>query len=134
VLFGIQSDHVPEFWPHAEKFILAACRKGPCGDLDADELRQACEAGRHQLWIAFGPDNKPASACVTGIRDDNGQRVAEWIAFGGADAAMLAYMPTIEEWAKQSGCSAFRSFGRVGMKKLMPTDYRVRGFIFEKAL
>lgn len=115
--------------------MIAACKKGPCRDLDESELRVSCETGRHQLWIALGDDNAPIAASVTGIREDNGRRVAEWIAFGATDAtSWQQFMQPIEQWAKQNECVSFRSYGRAGMKRLMPDGYRVKGYIFEKVL
>lgn len=134
-LHPVTKDKASAVWPHIEHFIIAACEKGPCGDLDPCELRESCEAGRHQLWVALDDDKAPVSACVTGIRDDRGKRSAEWIAFGASSSHVWQqYMPAIEQWARDNKCRAFRSFSRPGMKRLMPDGYRVKGYIFEKAL
>lgn len=134
-LFAVTSDKVDAVWPHIEHFIMNACEKGPCRDLVPDELRVSCETMRHQLWVALGDDHAPVAACVTGIREDNGRRVAEWVAFGANDAnCWQEYTKTIEQWAKNLGCVAFRSFSRPGIKRIMPAGYKVKGYIFEKVL
>lgn len=129
-LAPISKENVRNIWPHVEHFISAACRKGP-GGLNPDELRVSCETSRHQLWVLVGEGVE--AAAITGIYDGEPRR-AEWIAFGGSGTAWREFMPAIEQWAKDNGCTAFRSYGRPGMKKRMPNGYRVKGIIFEKAL
>ena len=131
-LAPISAENVRNIWPHIEHFIIAACKKGP-GGAEPDDLRVSCETKRHQLWVLVDQDGAKAAA-VTGIYDNGKERRAEWIAFGGSGAEWRDFMPPIEQWAKDNGCKAFRSYGRPGMKKRMPQGYRVKGIIFEKEL
>lgn len=131
-LVPISSDNVPNIWFHVKPFIDAACKKGP-GGLNPQELRVSCETMKHQLWALIGTHGIEAAA-VTGIIEDDEGRRAEWIAFGGSGDEWTDFMQPIEQWAKDNGCKAFRSYGRPGMKKRMPREYRVKGIIFEKAL
>ncbi len=131
-LAPVSAENVRNIWPHVEKFISSACIRGP-GNLTPDGLRVSCETKRHQLWIGIGDDGAEAAA-VTGIYDDGDVRRAEWVAFGGSWAKSQEFMPVLEQWAKAQGCTAFRSYGRPGMTKRMPREYRVKGIIFEKEL
>ena len=131
-LVPISSDNVKNVWPHVSKFIESACDKGP-DNLSPSELCVSCETMRHQLWVLIS-SNGPEAAAVTGIYDDGDVRRGEWVAFGGSGNAWIEHMEPIEQWAKDQGCTAFRSYGRPGMTKRMPTEYRVKGIIFEKVL
>lgn len=128
----VSADNVRNIWPHIERFVASACDRGP-GGLNPDDLRASCETSRHQLWIGVG-DHGAEAAAVTGIFDDGNVRRAEWITFGGDWSKSLNFMPLLEQWAKDNGCKAFRSYGRPGMVKRMPKEYRIKGVIFEKDL
>jgi hypothetical protein len=130
MLVPVLSEHVEAAWPLAEPFIRAACRRGPL-PCDAEDLREACEQGRHQLWICER-DNEQVAAAVTGILADD--RACVWIAMGGDFGAAEPAIPQIEEWARDHGCSSMRSFSRVGMVKRFPPEYRTRGVILERKL
>ena len=131
-LVPISADNVKNVWAYVAKFIEAACKKGP-DNLSPNDLRVSCETSRHQLWVLIS-NNGAEAAAVTGIYDDDEVRRAEWIAFGGSGDVWQEFMAPIEQWAKDQGCTAFRSYGRPGMTKRMPTEYRVKGIIFEKSL
>ncbi len=133
-LVPIRSDYVWHVWDAAKPFIEAAAAKGPTRDLDVNDLYLGCEAGRHQLWLLVTPDNSLKAVAVTGIHQTS-RRVCEWIVYsGGRDEIDSSFMKDIEAWAKGQGCEAMRSYGRVGMREIMPKDYKVKGYIFEKAL
>ena len=131
-LIPITSDNVRNIWPFIHDYISQACAKGP-GELLPSEIIVSCETRRNQLWIGLG-DKGAEAAAITGIYDDGNVRRAEWIAFGGDWSKSQEFMPVLEKWAKDNGCTAFRSYGRPGMKKRMPREYRVKGIIFEKEL
>lgn len=130
MLVPVRSEHVSAAWPLAEPFIRAACRRGPL-PCDAEDLREACEEGRHQLWI-YERDNEQIAAAVTGILRD--ERVCVWLAVGGDWRGTGNGMSVIEEWARdEQGCYAMRMFGRVGWPRVLPA-YRTRGVILERKL
>lgn len=128
MLVPVPSEHVSAAWPLAEKFIRAACRRGPL-PCDAEDLREACEAGDNQLWI-YEDEQEHIAAAVTGLRDD----ACIWLAMGGDFHTAAKAIPTIEQWAKANGCSVMRSFSRVGMVKRFPPEYRTKGVILERKL
>jgi hypothetical protein len=130
MLVPVRSEHIGAAWPLAEPFIRAACQRGPL-PCDAEDLREACEQGVNQLWIVERNEEQVAAA-VTGIRSDD--RTCIWLAMGGDYYAAARFMPQIEDWAKDHGCLAMRSFSRPGMVKRFPAAYRVKGVIFEKDL
>ena len=130
MLVPVRSEHVAAAWPLAEPFIRAACRRGPL-PCDAEDLREACEEGRHQLWI-YERDNEQVAAAVTGIIADDGACV--WIAMGGDFRAAEGSIPMVEAWARSQGCVAMRSFSRVGMVERFGPEYRTKGVILERKL
>lgn len=132
MLIPVRSEHVSVAWPLAEPHIRAACRRGPL-PCDAEDLRDACEAGRHQLWIAEC-EAEVTGAAVTGVLNEPQGRVCVWIAMGGTYAALEFALPLIEDWARDEGCIAMRSFSRVGMVRRVPSEYRAKGVILERML
>lgn len=134
-LIPVRSEHVETVWPFIETYIHAACERGPDGGR-ARDLFDACVSGRNQLWVA--DDNGAfVAAVVTGIwTEQDGGKVCMWNAVGGLDmSAWHHFSEPIEQWARDHGCCAMRSFSRPGMKRrLEAKGYHVKGYILEKAI
>lgn len=135
-VFWVQPEHVAQFWHLGEYFIRQACKRGP-GHLNPSNLRQSCEAGHSQYFVAIYHGECVASA-VTSVTIDwpSGHKVLEWTALGGKDHDNWFCLEGIViEAAKQHGCMTMRSYSRMGMKRLLePIGYKPVGVILEKEI
>lgn len=128
----VTCDEVRAVWPSIALFIEQACERGPLGG-DPDIIRDRCISRDNSLFV-FERDSVPIGAVVMGLHVCKGRDVAEFIACGGVDwSSWGEYRRSIEQWARENGCTAMRLIGRVGWIKRF-TDYRITGHILEKEL
>ncbi len=124
----VPPNRVPEVWKAVHGAIAHALRRGNVGtqieQVEADLFRELA-----QLWVA------PAGAAVTQIiKSVHGTyRTCTLIAFAGDYAKCIEYLPTLEEFGRNEGCSRFVILGRKGWKRRL-ADYREPYVVLEKEL
>jgi hypothetical protein len=129
-LVAIPPSEVDEIWPLAEGFIESGCSYG---EAIPDRLKDDCEDGNAQLWIAFS--DKCEAAAVTRIIETPNGRVCVYESMGADSLERMNVLlaPKIEQWAKSIGCTAIRIYGRLGWSRAMP-DYTVKWVCMDKGL
>lgn len=136
-LITVGAHEVARVWATSEldKAVLAANRKVPGSPFDPDVLRRACEAGRHQLWIAV-KDQSSFGMAVTGILTEaNGDKVLTWVLVTGRAFLSWAWSREhIEAWAREQGCRKARAYARPGWQRRGLSDYEPKGVILERSL
>lgn len=105
------------WWPHVEELIAAALRRGN-GGTSVAEVRDDVLAGRALLWLAWSPaDEAIIGTAVTALIVQGGQRRCELVAFAGDFARCCAFLPRLEQFARDEGCGAMRVIGRPGWRR-----------------
>ena len=124
----VPPDRVREVWKAVHGAIAHALRRGNVGteiaQVEADLLRELA-----QLWVA------PGGAAVTQITKSRHRsyRTCTLIAFAGDYAKCIEYLPTLEQFGRNEGCSRFVIAGRRGWKRRL-AGYREPYLVLEKEL
>jgi hypothetical protein len=124
----VPPDRVPEAWKAARGAIALALHKGNVGteiaQVEADLFRELA-----QLWVA------PGGVAVTQITKSRHRsyRTCTLIAFAGDYAKCIEYLPRLEAFGRNEGCSRFVILGRKGWKRRL-ADYREPYVILEKEI
>jgi hypothetical protein len=102
-------------WPVIESWVARALVKGKA-DLTPAQIREHLERGGMQLWLAWGPGNKPHGACITElIESARGRTCNVVIVAGNRFAAWEHLQARIAAWAVGDwGCKRLALTGRVG--------------------
>ena len=89
--------------------------------------------GRAMLWLAHDVEHIRAVA-ITSLAITEWRKVCEIAALAGAGMCeWLAFLPAIENYAKNEGCSSMRLLGRKGWARVLK-DYKSKHVILEKDL
>ena len=109
VCFG--SDEIPGVWDQVKPHIQRALDRGSIYSIE-DIYTGLCDA-KMQLWTWM--DNGIEAALVTTIQEKDGIKYCLYLALGGENMAQWQhYMHYVEDWAKDSGCTEMRIYGRAG--------------------
>jgi hypothetical protein len=104
-----RSEQIPYVWDKVQPLIQRALDRGSNYCLD-DILEGLCN-GSMQLWT-YGDMQ---CALVTTIQKKGDTKYLLFLAMGGEDLHVwIKYLPLVEEWAKQHGCTEARIYGRAG--------------------
>lgn len=119
ILLRLESQQIAATWPKVEKWVARACRRSN-GRYLAEDVRQACESGDWQLWIAM--DNDGFRAVGASHFSEYPRLKAFTIAFGAArdyrDMDRLA--DEMCAWGKSQGATLFESKVSRGWRRLLP--------------
>jgi hypothetical protein len=86
-----------------------------------DDIHEGLCNGSMQLWTYA--DNR--AAMVTAIQEKDGIKFLLFLTMGGEGLGVwLQYLPLVEEWARDEGCTEARIYGRHGWAKV--TGYEVQ--------
>lgn len=91
----------------------------------ADDILDACEAGRMQLWCCGD------SALVTEIVEFPRARVVRSVVAGGRLKDILKVLPVAEEWARERGCRYATAGGRTGWGRALGYEFSAAEFVKE---
>jgi hypothetical protein len=123
---------VSEVWKAVRGAIAHALDRGnvgtEIGQVEADLFRELA-----QLWVAPGG---VAVTQITGPPVESRHRsslTCTLIAFAGDYAKCVEYLPILEQFGRNEGCSRFVILGRKGWKRRL-ADYREPYVILEKEL
>lgn len=133
---GIHRDQVMDFWVKAEPFLWRAILLTD-GDETLISVRNGLRDGDRQLWMAFEDEtmSRALMAVTTRlVQFGSGRRKCEIAQIGGDDMERwLGFLPIIESWAKDQGCSGMRIIGRRGWGRVL-SGYRESATVLECVL
>lgn len=124
---------INEVWNQVEKLIIDACEYNS-NRCNAEDYRKSLENNDRQLWVAIEKGIK--GIAVTEIVDFPQKKccVIHMFTGDGLDE-LLAFLPVIEEWAKELGCKQMFAHTRPGLsRKLLSQNYRTTHSVLEKNL
>lgn len=127
--------NVRHFWNDVALYFENAAIKGP-GGLNIEGLRNACEAGERQLWIAERGSCFIAAA-ITDTFHEPFKTLIEFVAVGGREMdEWVHFEKQITGMAKRDiRASTSRIICRPGiMKKMEPLGYKIKGYVMERQL
>jgi hypothetical protein len=128
MLACVPPSRVPQVWKAVHGRIAHALDRGGVGtqieQVESDLLRELA-----QLWVA------PGGVAVTQITKSRHRayRTCTLIVFAGDYASCVEYLPVLEQFGRNEGCSRFVILGRKGWKRRL-ADYREPYVVLEKEL
>lgn len=127
----VPPDRVAQIWSSICGPLRKACERGSdvgsFGDLAHDVLN-----GNALVWLAF--DDKPIGVGVTRIEMRGSNRICMILAYASLGKGdWLHLVGTIEQYARDEGCTAVRLCGRKGWKRVLQ-GYREPYVVLEKAI
>ena len=128
----IRPSHVHTWWPEAEPFLLPLIEDSN-GRHTVEAIHEACERSYMQLWLVFdGDDNVRGAAITETARYHGGLKALRFIGMAGEMDA-VAFLPQVEEKAREQGCDVVEVIGRKGWKKVLK-GYEFKAIWLEKRL
>jgi hypothetical protein len=129
---GVLSADIGRVWPFVQSLVESVAERSN-GRLRADDVRQALDQGKWQLWIAH--DNRQAHAlCLTEILIYPQMKTCRLVAATGHDRAeWVDYLKIIEAWAAANGCELMETWARPGWRRVLK-DYTWTHVQLEKKL
>ena len=135
-LAGVQPDQLKLLWPYVREW-FELIEKSSRGRESVDDLRQAVEAGRMQLWIWWPEPTKVHAVCLTEIVVCPGTKICRIRACVGTDRSkwLAAALPVIEQWAASVGSDLVEPIARIGWERdLKALGYRKHHVLMSKAV
>ena len=127
---GIASSRIDSVWCDFEDILQRTLLHG---DYKLENIRQLCENGQMQLWVAYY-NGLPEAASVTQIIEHPQQTVCEIVLMAGKNIrALLPYLKIIEQWAYSKGARVLRIQGRKGWNKML-IEYKQIAIVMERQL
>jgi hypothetical protein len=129
--------HVSKIWPMVAGQLRTAMQNGGGDFVD---IEKSTLAGEKLLWIVMEADPEPTSktlilaSAVVGLHIELGRKFCcIWACAGHEKKRWLPYIKSIEDFAKEEGCSSVQIWGRRGWGREFP-DYKLVQVKLEKAL
>ena len=128
----ISPDDIDVVWDHISEYIQHVVDHSR-GEATLEDYYEHISNGDMQLWVAVSKDD--IMACmVTQIAPYPSKRVLRIIALGGIEMERwLEFLPDIEHWAMNMGCTSLEAWGRKGWLKIL-TDWKCSYHILTKDL
>ena len=114
----ISPDDINVVWDRISEYIQQVVDHSR-GEATLEDYYEHLSTGNMQLWLAVDKEN--ILACmVTQIAPYTSKRVLRIIALGGIEMERwLEFLPDIEHWAMNMGCTALEAWGRKGWLKIL---------------
>lgn len=128
-------DQTCSTWPVVRPWIEDACEHGD-GWWTLPKLTELLAEGRAVLWV-LSDRQEAKAAVVTALAEWDGNRVAEFIAQGGAGVidALGDHIGKVEDWARKQGATEIVFRGRRGLSRVYkPYGYEEIAVTLRKAL
>jgi hypothetical protein len=128
MLACVPPSRVPEVWKAVRGRIAHALERGGVAtqieQIESDLLRELA-----QLWVA------PGGVAVTQITRGSHRacRTCTLVAFAGNYTRCIEYLPALEQFGRNEGCSRFVILGRKGWRRRL-AGYREPYVVLEKEL
>ena len=107
-----QREHIPIIWPQVRLLIKKALDRG--SNYTIDEIYWGLINKDMQLWASVN-DGRIEAALVTTIQIKDGVKFLRFLTLGGENMKeWKRFMPIVEKWAKDSGCTKAVAYGRIG--------------------
>jgi hypothetical protein len=132
-IIAIPKERISSIWMHVEGLVRRVNEKRePWWRLQ--NPREKCENGHAQLWIAW--DGKSVKAIVITQITVDAEPVCELaLCSGDGRDEWLPFLPVIEMWAKEQGCTALIGYARQGWSKVLAgQNFTERARLIEKRL
>ncbi len=131
ILSSVPADKARDVWPYVNGRIWRAMNRGGLGSYRI--VKDMILDGRAMLWLAQDGERIHAVA-VTSLAITEWRKVCEITALAGSGMRnWFAFLPAIERYAKNEGCSSMRLMGRKGWARVLK-DYKSKHVILEKDL
>jgi hypothetical protein len=114
----VSPDDVSVVWETIEEYIQGAIDHSQ-GEATLEDYYEHLSTGDMQLWLAVDKSN--ILACmVTQIAPYPSKRVLRIIAIGGIEMERwIQFLPDVEHWALNMGCTSLEVWGRKGWLKIL---------------
>ena len=114
----VAPDDVSVVWETIEEYIQGAIDHSQ-GEATLEDYYEHLSTGNMQLWLAVDKEN--ILACmVTQIAPYPSKRVLRIIAIGGVEMERwIQFLPDVEHWALNMGCTSLEVWGRKGWLKIL---------------
>lgn len=121
-ILPVSPQHVAKVWPLVDKYVADALEYTH-GAFLTEDIRDLCERGAMQLWIATRDDDVLAGV-ISEITNFPRMRVVAVPFIGGKDLRswFRKMLFTIEAWSKEMGCVGMMGGARRGWGKLAKMD------------
>lgn len=117
-LVCFSSGQIPVVWPAVKPHIQRAVERVT---YTIDDVYDGLCNQRMQLWTSINADVE--AALVTSIEEDH-TKFCLLLAAGGANVDEWSpWIVTVEEWAREQGCTEMRIYGRIGWARKL--DYQI---------
>ncbi len=122
---------VNQIWPLVSDLVRSAILK--TGLSDFTEVQRSILSGHSLLWLAWN-GSKIEGVASTALEKANDKLACTIVACGGnGSERWLGLISSIEQYAKNEGCSSMRIIGRKGWARVLD-GYKTKNIILEKAL
>lgn len=130
-LIEVPMIEVPDWWERVRVFVDKMCSTGG-GTYNIASVLEGLLNQKMQLWLALRGD-KIEAAGISEITTFPLKKVGEFTVAGESMMEWKEFMPQIEAWARNRGCSSMRLIARKGWKKILK-DYEETNIVLQKGL
>jgi hypothetical protein len=114
----ISPDDINVVWDHISEYIQHVVDHSR-GEATLEDYYEHISTGDMQLWVAVSK-NEVLACMVTQIAPYPSKRVLRIIALGGVEMERwIEFLPDIEHWAMNMGCTSLEAWGRKGWLKIL---------------
>ena len=119
-----RADQIPWIWSKVEPHIQKALDRG--SRWTADEIYDGLRQSNLQLWTSqtdsCDPEKQIEAALITAIQTRE-NKYCLLLAIGGDNIdEWVGWLPVVEQWAQNEGCTEMRIYGRIGWAKKINYD------------
>ena len=114
----ISPDDINVVWDRMSEYIQQVVDHSR-GEATLEDYYENISTGDMQLWVAVSK-NEVLACMVTQIAPYPSKRVLRIIALGGVEMERwIEFLPDIEHWAMNMGCTSLEAWGRKGWLKIL---------------
>ena len=128
----VSPEDVSVVWPSILEYVEEVVSHSQ-GEATSDHYYEELTSGTMQLWVSI--EGKEVLACmVTQIAPYPNKQVLRIIALGGVEMEKwIQFLPDIEHWAMNVGCTSLEAWGRKGWLRILQ-DWKCSYHILTKDL
>lgn len=117
-LQAYQTWQIPTIWQTVAPIIQKAIDSYTGNDgYKAEDIYRALLTEEMQLWVSV--NDRIEAALITSIRVENEVQYLLFVALGGHNMGdWKGFLPVIENWAREKGCTELRAKGRIGLARV----------------
>ena len=128
----VSPEDVHVIWPSILEYVEEVVSHSQ-GEMTSENFYEELTNGSMQLWVSI--EGKEVLACmITQIAPYPNKQVLRIIALGGVEMdKWIQFLPDIEHWAMNIGCTALEAWGRKGWLRILQ-DWKCSYHILTKDL